>query len=278
MKEYSIRRMTKSEVPIALEWAQKEGWNPGINDSMCFYQADPKGFFVGLLDGEPIATGAAVAYDENFGFCGLYIVKAGYRHQGFGMKLTEERLKYLGDRITGLDGLIDKASKYERIGYVPSHTNIRYVLKSLPLFSTSSKAVDLKKIPFHQLEEFDRHYFPAPRTNFLRCWINKNEGLGYLENQKLKGYGVIRKCNEGSKIGPLFAENFLIAKDLFESLCSFAKEGPIYLDIPEPNPSAQLLVKHYKMEPIFEVVRMYRNGTPQVDLSGTYGITSYELG
>ena len=49
-----------------------------------FYQADPNGFLVGMLDDEPIATGSAVIYDKQFAFCGLYIVKPAYRRQGLG--------------------------------------------------------------------------------------------------------------------------------------------------------------------------------------------------
>lgn len=279
-QKFLIRRMVENELQIALDWAYKEGWNPGLNDRQCFYQADPKGFFLGLLNDEPIATGAAVAYDENFAFCGLYIVKQEFRKQGYGFQLTEERLKYVGNRITGLDGVLDKIPKYQRIGYIPSHTNIRYALRSQPAFSSYPQVVELKKIPFEQLENFDRSYFPSPRSNFLRCWITQTNSyaLGYLKDQKLYGYGVIRKCFKGYKIGPLFAASPVIAQELFESLCSKIKEGPVYLDIPEPNKNGQLLAKNYKMIPTFEVIRMYRNGTPNVDLQGTYGVTSYELG
>ena len=45
--EFLIRNITKDEVDsIAIEWAAKEGWNPGIYDADCFYSADPKGFLL----------------------------------------------------------------------------------------------------------------------------------------------------------------------------------------------------------------------------------------
>lgn len=94
MDRYSIRRMKEAEVQIAVDWALKEGWNPGLSDANCFFQADPQGFFIGLLDDEPVAVGSAVVYDDTFAFCGLYIVKQEFRKLGFGLKLTQERLKY----------------------------------------------------------------------------------------------------------------------------------------------------------------------------------------
>lgn len=278
-QKFSIRRMKENELHIAIDWAQAEGWNPGLNDAHCFYRADPQGFFIGLLNDEPIATGSAVIYDEGFAFCGLYIVKPEFRKQGYGIQLTEERLKYVGNHVTGIDGVLNNVSKYQQIGYEPAHKNTRYELTAPLTSSIPEQVVDLKTVSFAQLESFDRHYFPAKRSNFLYGWITQPESyaLGYI-NQGLRGYGVIRKCVKGYKIGPLFATSAAIAQVLFEALCSKVKMGPIYLDVPEPNENAQMLAKHYQMNPTFEVIRMYRNGSPQIDIQGVYGITSYELG
>ena len=280
-KTFSIRKMKEDEVQLAINWAAKEGWNPGLVDAECFYKADPNGFFVGLLDNEPIAVGSAVAYDDHFAFCGLYIVKPEFRGQGYGIQLTQERLKYVGNRITGLDGVLDKVSKYERLGYISSYKNTRYVFQnSLALKTASPNIVDLRKYSIKNLETFDRQFFPAPRTAFLISWINQpqSHALGYVQDQKLMGYGVIRKCLDGHKIGPLFAQSPEIANALFISLCSKIQAGPVFLDIPELNNEGLALAKHYKMTPKFEVIRMYRNGFPEVNISGVFGITTFELG
>jgi len=68
---FTIRAMTRKEVDVAIEWAAAEGWNPGLADANCFHAADPGGFFVGLLDDEPIATISAVKYGESFAFVGF---------------------------------------------------------------------------------------------------------------------------------------------------------------------------------------------------------------
>jgi len=51
-----IRTATRTEVDIAIEWATREGWNPGFYDADCYYSADPNGFLIGFLGNEPIAT------------------------------------------------------------------------------------------------------------------------------------------------------------------------------------------------------------------------------
>ena len=70
-----IRAMTRDEVPIAVDWAAEEGWNPGINDGDVFYHADPQGFFLALEDGEPVGCCSAVVYRRQFAFFGLFIVR-----------------------------------------------------------------------------------------------------------------------------------------------------------------------------------------------------------
>ena len=111
---YTVKHMTKDQLYLALELAKNEGWNPGIHDAECFYEVDSKGFFIGFLGEKPIATGSAVIYDDHYAFCGLYIVRPEYRGQGFGLELTKERLNYVGDRITGIDGVIENIEKYKK--------------------------------------------------------------------------------------------------------------------------------------------------------------------
>ncbi len=77
---------------------------------------------------------------------------------------------------------------------------------------------------------FDRKYFPGPRERFLKSWMTQGHSfsLAYLDGNNLKGYGVIRQCLEGYKIGPLFAETDVIATTLFEGLVSKINKGPVF--------------------------------------------------
>jgi len=56
--------MRSDEVELALDWAAREGWNPGLHDAAPFFAADPEGFLIGLLDGEPAATAMAIPSDR----------------------------------------------------------------------------------------------------------------------------------------------------------------------------------------------------------------------
>nr|WP_232220762.1 GNAT family N-acetyltransferase [Legionella tunisiensis] len=238
-------------------------------------------FFAGKLDGTIIAVGSAVIYDKQFAFCGFYIVDKIYREHGYGLALTKERLAYAGQRNVGLDGVTNMLDKYARLGYKFAHNNARYSHSGFnPIVKTNNALVLLKEIDFNLLLTYDRQHFPAERAAFLRCWINQPDslGIGYLKDSKLSGYGVIRTCRQGYKIGPLFADNAAIADELFIALASYAQGKPIYLDIPENNPHAKALVQRYQLEKVFETARMYLREQPSLPMEHIYGITSFELG
>jgi hypothetical protein len=37
MDNYRIRRLNRSELELAIDWAASEGWNPGLHDADLFY-------------------------------------------------------------------------------------------------------------------------------------------------------------------------------------------------------------------------------------------------
>ena len=278
--DYRIERMSLPDVEVAIDWAAREGWNPGLNDAACFYAIDPNGFFAGLLDGRPIAAGSALAYDKNFAFCGLYIVEPNYRGKGYGLALTKARLDYIGERNAGLDGVENMTEKYARLGYRRAHRNIRHTFTPDTLRSVAAEIAPLAQVSFAELAAYDRKHFFAPRENFLMLWISQPHAvaLALRDAGQLKGYGVLRKCRTGYKIGPLFAEQSEIAEALFNALCNHAIGEPVSIDIPEPNQAAMALAVRHDMRPNFACERMYLRGDPGLPLQSIYGITSFEAG
>jgi hypothetical protein len=95
----------------------------------------------------------------------------------------------------------------------------------------------------------------------------------------LNGYGVIRPCRTGYKIGPLFADTAAIAESLFLALKS--KIGPndlVFLDVPEINDKALELAETCNMRVMFETARMYNLKIPDLPIKRIYGVTSFEVG
>ena len=59
---FEVRQASQAEFQVVIEWAAREGWNPGIDDLNAFYQTDPEGFFIGWDEGQPISSISVVRY------------------------------------------------------------------------------------------------------------------------------------------------------------------------------------------------------------------------
>jgi hypothetical protein len=146
-----------------------------------------------------------------YGFVGLYIVKPQFRRRGFGLELWDAAMAYLGGRNVGLDGVIAQQENYWKSGFKLAYRNIRYQGEGGG--ADQDGLLDLSSVAFDEIARYDGVVFPAPRPNFLRRWIRQPLGtaFGIVGEQRLGGYGVLRACRCGFKIGPLFADDLQIA-------------------------------------------------------------------
>lgn len=278
---FQIRFATRRELDIMIEWAAKEGWNPGLYDADAFYAMDPQGFLLGFLNGEPIASISSVAYDNTFGFLGFYIVKPEYRAKGYGLQLWNEAMKHLPTQNIGLDGVLAQQENYKKSGFTLAYRNIRYEGIGTDNKINNLEIVPLSKVSFEKILQYDRQVFPTDRAVFLEEWIKQPESLAvaYVKDNELLGYGMVRKCRTGCKVGPLFADNESVADTLFQKMRAFVgAKSPIFLDSPEVNKQAIALAEKYGMKSMFETARMYTKERPDVDLTKVYGVTTFELG
>jgi len=280
----SVRPMTRQDVGMVLDWAAAEGWNPGVMDTEPFFAADPAGFLLAELDGEAVGSLSAVAYDASFGFVGLYIVRPDRRGRGYGRMLFQAGLDYLDGRTIGLDGVPAQQENYRCLGFQFDYRTFRYAGTSGPGIPRASDVpatfVDLRSFALDELVAYDAQVFRASRPAFLEAWVRQpgTTALGVLRLGRLAGYGVLRPCRVGYKIGPLFADDEFLAEALFEGLLTTVPGKTVYLDVPEPNQAGTDLAKRHGMKPAFDTARMYRGTPPAVDLARTFGVTTLELG
>ena len=275
----SIATADLAGVRTMLEWAAAEGWNPGLHDAEAFRAADPDGFLLGSLDGEPIAAISGVNYDDGFAFLGLYIVRPEFRGHGHGMSMWRAAMARAGTRNVGLDGVVDQQGNYARSGFRLVRRNVRYAGQgggsSMP-----DGLVPIADVPAEAVLRYDAGIFPAARARFLGTWLRTpgSRGLAALRDGALTGYGLARPCRTGFKIGPLFADDETTAKRLASGLVGAIGDEPFFLDIPEPNEAAGRLVELLGMSPVFETARMYTGQPPPEPVNRIFGVTTFELG
>lgn len=290
MTELIIRPASVAEFATAVDWAAAEGWNPGLDDLESFHATDPQGFKMGWIDGQPVSSISVVRYGTDFGFLGFYIVHPDHRGTGAGLATWNAGMAYLEGRTVGLDGVVDQQDNYRRSGFELEGRNIRFTGKP-DLTAVAEAADEIRDItPADEamLLTYDLPFFPAPRDVFTRSWVaagcsgSRRSKLA-LRDGEIVGYGVVRACRAGYKVGPLFAEDAQTARTLFVALCSdLPLDGSagdeVSLDVPESNKPGVAMAEDFGLQPVFETARMYRGRIPALPWEKIFGLASFELG
>lgn len=282
--QLAFKKLDFKGVKTLVDWAAKEGWNPGPSDAQVFWKTDPDGFY-GLFDNdEMVAGGAIISYSGAFGFMGLYIVRPDYRGSGVGRRLWYLRRDTLLNRLDenasiGMDGVVDMQPFYQKGGFEIAFRDERYQRMG-ETFSSSPYIKILQPSNVAQVQAYDRTCFGFERSSFLDAWLSMENShvFTYIRRDQLLGYAVLRKTAVGAKIGPLFADNREAAEELYKACLTAGKGAPVFLDIPIINEQAVSLVRKYDAEYVFECARMYYGTPPEVPIQRVFGITTFELG
>ncbi|MGW2844289.1 GNAT family N-acetyltransferase [Streptomyces sp. NPDC001274] len=281
MPNFEITIASADDLALLTEWAHEESWNPGLTDRHAFHAADPRGFLIGRLDGEPVSCVSVVRYGPDFGFLGFYLVRPHLRGQGYGIRTWRAGMARLAGRNVGLDGVVDQQANYLKSGFRSAWTTMRY--EGLPParpVPDGVQLVDGRAVAFDRLAAYDRRFFPAERDSFLAPWIAHptRVSLAAVRDGELCGLAVTRPCRAASRIGPVYAESPEVAGALVGALAAADPGVPVAVDVPDVNPAAVRLAEELGLSPSFETARMYTGPVPEFDRSGLFGVTSLELG
>ena len=284
VENLELRKLDKNDLRTLINWAEKEGWNPGENDFDVFWKTDPDGYYGFYFEDTLIAGGAVVSYNQEFGFMGLFIVHPNFRGQGIGKKLWYLRRNLLIGRLKdsatiGMDGVVEMQPFYEKGGFNIAFRDERYECVGQKISVGSALSI-IKTADFEKLVDYDSECLGYERREFLKNWlvIPHSKSFKFSEKNAINGYAIVRKVNSGYKIGPLFADTVEIAEELYKACLNSAIGKPVYLDIPVINKGAVGLVKKYKAKYIFECARMYYGKHPKMAVNKVFGITTFELG
>ncbi|RAZ91853.1 GNAT family N-acetyltransferase [Mesorhizobium hawassense] len=274
----TIRTLTAREVETLVDWAAGEGWNPGLGDAAVLRTADPEGFIGAFVGGQMVAGISAVAYGPGFGFIGLYICRPDRRGEGHGKAVWDAGMARLGNRVIGLDGVAEQRDNYQRMGFLPAYETVRYSGRPVGL----PDGGDIRPVTaadMAQIFAYDRKSFPAPRETFLREWLQEPRIAQLMAGSTgIAGYGVARRCREGFKIGPLFADGTEAALALLAGLSGRIGDEALHIDAPAGQSAFTAILEAAGMVPGFATTRMYKGGKPGNARSMVFGITTLELG
>ena len=296
-----VERFVFSKITAAL------GRRPGALDHLSYFAADPTGFFVGELNGDVISCITAVKYSKDYAFLGNFNVDKLYQGGGYGLATWKAALSSLtpGCNIAGA------TTEYMLPMYTgePFGLNFKYAWKnqrfSITAFegamalasasaSTSNENFKIRampEVPFGDVVDYDTSVHVYARPAFLKQWTYAPNCHAYAatnDNGVVVGYAVVRTLAQdcGWQIGPLFANNSHIARNLYKAVFSgVSNKDPtanVIVDVPFGdivNPEAvQIMTKELSAPPTLTTLSLHsKEVRPPMQLHKMYALTSLSL-
>ncbi|AMO55681.1 GNAT family N-acetyltransferase [Endozoicomonas montiporae] len=281
-RNVKIDILDQTEARIMYQWIAEAGWNPGLHDAETFYKAFPTGLIGVKKDNELVGVSSVFKHSPRYACFGNYLVKPEYRGQGFGLLMTRRRLNIAGYRNISLDAAPENQAIYRSVGFRTAYFNQRFEInwQHAP-DKLHPNVINLKNVRLLELLEYEKNLFPCKRKALLKAWVTQpgSSAFCFRDHCHIKGFGVLRPCMTGYRIGPLFADTPVIAEHLMQALLQHSLGQPVFCDIPETNPHARHLVHSFGGQPIdFLCARMYRGYEPDLDYPRLYALTSLESG
>lgn len=272
-----FRTATADEVALTLDWAAAEGWNPGLEDAGAFRAADPKGFFVADVNGQPVAAISVVNHGPGHAFLGLYLCLEAYRGRGIGFDLWTYALGHADLRAVGLDGVAAQEANYARSGFVRTGATTRWEGQ---LDAATDPRVRLAgPLDAVHIAAMDTAAGGYARPAFLAAWTAQTDTRRtlVLEDGTPKGFATIRLCREGAKIGPVVAPDAAMALVLARAALAELPAGHVVLDLPSANATltAELTARGFYSN--YAAARMWRGTAPRATPE-LQAIATMELG
>lgn len=290
--QLSFRFMEEKDLEMVMNWCKEEKWNVGMYDAAAYYALDSKGHFLFLLDKQPIGAISMVKYSHNLFAIGPFIVKKEYRSKGFGSQIWQyaiEMLKKNHNATACLYSVPTQISRYAASGFQSDFHIQRwkksFIKQTYKMEETTTNLKQLNSIPIDSIIEYDQSIFSVSRKKLLAKFIQNENIVGFASTDDsgiITGFGLIRPCIKGYRIGPLYADHIENAQKLFQTLLNHAN-STVFIDAPSHNPHIEQFTNYFGLDRVSkeDTAAMFRGEIPdslRTNNHKNYAICSLEVG
>ncbi|KAF1940315.1 hypothetical protein EJ02DRAFT_467472 [Clathrospora elynae] len=234
---FTIRSAASVEEVSALWWPlmQDLGWNRAEADCHTHYTVAQNGenwlLVIPEKSGKPEGCLLALIYPNSTGWIAFFILNASSRGQGLGRELWKEMdltFRRAATTTIGLDGVQEQYDTYRRRGFESAgkiHILARHALKGKPTIQPldltgAVELQDLRDADPKELAKLDYEHTGLDRSAYWATGllVDRMYAFGFAilspKNDRLTGFIYVRRCENGHRFGPLYAETYAQAKQL----------------------------------------------------------------
>jgi len=223
---------------------------------------------------------SAVHYDDDYVFIGNHFVLPPYRGSGIGTAIWEYALALAGDKTIGASGLSDGREFYEDYGFESTSNIIQYGGVMFAEARLSDDIYSAQDIDIRYLVRYDASRFGTHREKFIRAWLDTvvMDGVCLLKEGSIQGWGCLRRCRRGWRLGPVFAEKYEYAEEIVRHLAMKTYTEWVFIDLPQNNVQAIRLAFAMGMTPLGARIRVVRGDRVSEPLDQIFGFTTLDIG
>lgn len=294
--EYLIQPAKSLEEASAFWWPliRDLGWNRSAADGPMHFHAalDGQSWLLITPEKEKTPQGCVVAfpYPNKTAWIGFFIMNESYRGQGLGgvlWRAMDKIWNLRGTEIIGLDGVQEQVKTYERRGFIDT-ARIPLMVGSAEDFRKAAYTPgsdnkdgivkDIKTVDRSALAQLDQALTGLDRSVYWSTSnvLSRDDVFGYTYSAlsspaSITGFVLVRGCEEGHRIGPLYAPSPAIAADLLYLTMQHPSiansSGSLIAELFGPNTESKAVFKSLGWKEVgIEYHRMWYKGkvpTPQ---------------
>ncbi len=286
-QEFQIVPMSYPDAQQALRLSTEANWNQTADDWARVRISSTGSCFAGKLDGEVVATGTLVPYQNSCGWIGMMLVDKRHRRRGYGMAMLDRLLgtaDELGLQWVGLDATDMGEPLYARRGFRATGGIDRWkITKAISPMSIAGLRSFDSIADDTAVRRLDLEATGMDRWRLLLYLqlIGREQGEYVVcDRDGVRGFGASRPGRMGAYIGPVLADSAEIAAGIVSGLLerlAASQEMPVFIDVPRGSAITPWLIE-VGFEVSRKLTRMVRGEAQMGDGGKLFGIMSFALG
>ena len=229
-----LRRMQAEDLAEGLRLTQAESWSYRLEDWSLHFRLG-RGWVACDAGGRVLGTIIWWPYGEQFATVGLVVVDRRQQGKGIGRKLMNAVMEEAGARSLQLVSTRAGRRLYEQCGFrehaaIDQHQGVA-VCAALPHQPGAASFRVMTGADVSTIAQWDAISFGTDRTPVIAAVLESGEGILAARQGRLAGYALARPAGRGTTIGPVVAEDEMLAIEMIARMLQRRTEI-MRLDIP----------------------------------------------